>query len=94
MTEIRTTAEAQEEAALPRAKVVHTASDAPQTAEVRPLPPELTREPPEDNSPAPDRLPAGPRARRGGEGAEDKAATGGVTGAQGSARFSDRETAQ
>ncbi|KEO52601.1 DUF6173 family protein [Thioclava pacifica] len=52
MTEIRTTAEAQEEAALPRAKVVHTASDAPQTAEVKPLPPELTREPPEDKSPA------------------------------------------
>ena len=52
MTKIRTTAEAHEEAALPNAKVVHTSENAPKTAEVKPLPPELARGRPEDKSPA------------------------------------------
>ncbi|MEZ5686868.1 MAG: DUF6173 family protein [Paracoccaceae bacterium] len=52
MTEIRTTAEAHEASALPRARVVHCNDDAPETPEVLPLPPELAREPIEEKSEA------------------------------------------
>ncbi|KFE35536.1 DUF6173 family protein [Thioclava atlantica] len=52
MTDIRTTAEAHEETALPRARVTQTSDDAPKTAELQPLPPQLLREPPEGKSPA------------------------------------------
>lgn len=52
MKEIRTTAEAHEDSAIPCAHVVHTAEDAPATVENLPLPPELSREPLGDKSPA------------------------------------------
>ncbi len=50
--EIRTTAEAHEASALPRARVVHTLPDAPKTAEMCPLPRAMAAEPLEDKSPA------------------------------------------
>lgn len=52
MSEIRTTAEAHEESAIPCAHVVHTRADAPKTPESLPLPAAMTREPVEDKSPA------------------------------------------
>jgi len=52
MTEIRTTAEAHEESALPRARAVHMAENAPDTPENLPLPPDLAAEPVEGKSPA------------------------------------------
>lgn len=50
--EIRTTAEAHEASALPRARVVHTLPDAPKTAEMCPLPDALAAQPVEAKSPA------------------------------------------
>lgn len=50
--QIRTTAEAAEAAALPRARVVHTDPDAPQSPEQKPLPAALSRKPVEQKSPA------------------------------------------
>lgn len=52
MTEIRTTAEAHEASALPRARVAHCSGDAPDTPEMLPLPPELAQEAIEDKSEA------------------------------------------
>lgn len=50
--DIRTTAEVHEATALPCARVVHMADDAPDTPEVLPLPPELAAESVEAKSPA------------------------------------------
>ncbi|MCV2867173.1 DUF6173 family protein [Defluviimonas sp. WL0002] len=50
--EIQTAAEAHEASALPCARVVHTAPDAPMTAELQPLPDALAGEPVEEKSPA------------------------------------------
>ncbi|MCV2863906.1 DUF6173 family protein [Albidovulum sediminicola] len=50
--EIQTAAEAHEASALPCARVVHTAPDAPRTAELEPLPEGLTEESIEEKSPA------------------------------------------
>lgn len=50
--EIRTTAEAHEASALPRARVVHTRPDAPKTAEMCPLPQAVAAQPVEAKSPA------------------------------------------
>ena len=52
MTDIKTTAEAVEAAVLPDAYVVHADPNAPQTAEQKPLPPEMCDEPIEQKSPA------------------------------------------
>lgn len=50
--EIQTSAEVHEASALPCARVVHTAPDAPLTAEQQPLPIAMTTEPVEAKSPA------------------------------------------
>ncbi|MDV7270510.1 DUF6173 family protein [Thioclava sp. A2] len=50
--DIRTTAEAHEASALPCARVVRTADDAPDAPEVLPLPPEMSDEALEDKSEA------------------------------------------
>lgn len=52
MNEIRTTAEAHEDSAIPCAHVVHMSDDAPCTVENLPFPPELSREPLAGKSPA------------------------------------------
>ncbi|KEP71273.1 hypothetical protein DL1_06665 [Thioclava dalianensis] len=52
MTEIETTAEALENAAMTRARAVHTDATAPRTCEFEPLPEELARTRSEDKSPA------------------------------------------
>ncbi len=51
-TEIKTTAEAVENAALPDAKVVHADPETPKTAEQLPLPPSVAKRPLEQKSPA------------------------------------------
>jgi len=51
-TDIKTTAEAVENAALPDAKVVHADPDAPKTAEQIPLPPSVAKRPLEQKSQA------------------------------------------
>jgi len=50
--DIRTTAEAYEAQALPRARAVMTDPEAPATAEQKPLPPGMARKPVEQKSPA------------------------------------------
>lgn len=50
--DIRTTAEAHENSALPRARAVHADPDAPATAEQKPLPQEVCARPPQEKSPA------------------------------------------
>ena len=50
--QIQTTAEAAEAAAMPRAHVVHTAPDAPQSPEQKPFPAALSRKPVSQKSPA------------------------------------------
>jgi hypothetical protein len=50
--QIQTTAEAAEAAAMPRAHVVHTDPDAPQSPEQKPLPAALSRKPVSQKSPA------------------------------------------
>lgn len=52
MTDIRTTAEAHEETAIPCAGVVHTTADARPTPETMPLPPQIARASVESKSPA------------------------------------------
>ncbi|MDW4549640.1 DUF6173 family protein [Defluviimonas sp. D31] len=49
---IHTSAEVHEASALPCARVVHTAPDAPKTAELEPLPHSVASQPIEDKSPA------------------------------------------
>ncbi|RPE66267.1 hypothetical protein EDD53_1967 [Pacificibacter maritimus] len=49
---IRTTAEAAEAAAMPRARAVHSDPEAPQSAEQKPLPKALSRKPVDQKSPA------------------------------------------
>ncbi|MCX7645641.1 MAG: DUF6173 family protein [Rhodobacteraceae bacterium] len=51
-SEIRTTAEVAEEAALPRAHAVHADPAAPRSAELRPLPDAVARRPVAEKSPA------------------------------------------
>jgi hypothetical protein len=50
--QIRTTAEAAEADAMPRARVVHSDPNAPQSAEQKPLPSALSRKPVSQKSPA------------------------------------------
>lgn len=50
--EIQTSAEVHEASALPCARVIHTAPDAPRTAELVPLPDSVAAEPIEEKSPA------------------------------------------